>query len=310
MTDNLQFTLADASDQRASVMTPAGRRASEFTLIELLVVVAIIGILVSLLLPALARANFSANLVTCKSNLRQIAIGLTTYTIDYDGFYPEGRDDGVGTYAEGRNTSYQITNLPKYNALATYYVGRFGDYRDLTWQSKLWTCPQGDKELPAGRSHAESYYSMFFNLYHGASNRLSSPQGYRYATPQNVMRKAGNQWKMQYIQTHTFLNPIAGLNFDVLAADITRMQDTSYSPSHGLMTNHVWASAKVSNTGLDPLYWVAYGGTASVNYAFTDGSARTFETPTLRIWKRANLVNTGGFATKDNYLMPHEYGSK
>lgn len=60
-------------------------RTRGFTLIELLVVVAVIGILIAVLVPALASARASAQLQVCKSNLRQISIGMLARASDFDG---------------------------------------------------------------------------------------------------------------------------------------------------------------------------------------------------------------------------------
>jgi prepilin-type N-terminal cleavage/methylation domain-containing protein/prepilin-type processing-associated H-X9-DG protein len=59
-----------------------------FTLIELLVVVAIMGVLIAILLPALKQARDNAIRVKCASNFHQIGMGLSYYLNDNNGFIP------------------------------------------------------------------------------------------------------------------------------------------------------------------------------------------------------------------------------
>ena len=62
--------------------------AKGFTLIELLVVIAIIAILAALLLPALAAAKAKALRVQCTNNMKQLALGMLTFTVDHDNVFP------------------------------------------------------------------------------------------------------------------------------------------------------------------------------------------------------------------------------
>ncbi len=63
-----------------------------FTLVELLVVVALIGLLLGIIVPALGRAREQAAYIACRSNLKQIGIANTAYAHDYDGAIPYGPD--------------------------------------------------------------------------------------------------------------------------------------------------------------------------------------------------------------------------
>ncbi|MCM8535603.1 MAG: type II secretion system GspH family protein [Lentisphaeraceae bacterium] len=69
----------------------------KFTLIELLVVVAIIGILSSILLPALGKARARVQASVCLNNQRQISIAMISYIVDHNDYAPDdNKDDGSG----------------------------------------------------------------------------------------------------------------------------------------------------------------------------------------------------------------------
>ncbi len=63
-------------------------RKRGFTLIELLVVISIIAVLMSIMMPALARVREQAKQTSCMSNMKSLAQATMVYSSDYKGRYP------------------------------------------------------------------------------------------------------------------------------------------------------------------------------------------------------------------------------
>lgn len=116
-----------------------------FTLIELLVVIAIIGVLVSLLFPALSSTKESARGIKCKSNLKQMQAGWEIVILERKGRIPltyNSSSDQINnpTWIHTLNNVYPeapiltLDATPTFNACPTIQAnhGRIF-YAGITW---------------------------------------------------------------------------------------------------------------------------------------------------------------------------------
>jgi len=126
------------------------RRPRGFTLIELLVVVAIIALLISILLPSLAKAREQARKAVCAANLGGLGRACLTYTESNRGVFPTPLHNLNDTSALGHEASY---------------VGRTMFYRDCE-TSLTSDSLRNDGSNPRG----------FFKLLTGGEKAYMSPK--------------------------------------------------------------------------------------------------------------------------------------
>jgi len=128
-----------------------------FTLVELLFVIGIIMILASLLLPALRTARERAKGIECKGDLKQIGIGIYSYSNDSTGYIPPVYVEADATAVTDNNKVWHVTLVregylgsarPTYNY---YNVGR------PATKVNVLRCPVQDPVL------AQDYASYFLN---------------------------------------------------------------------------------------------------------------------------------------------------
>jgi prepilin-type N-terminal cleavage/methylation domain-containing protein len=254
------------------------RIAAAFTLIELLVVIAIIAILAALLLPALAAAREKARRSSCTNNLRQIGLGLASYTGDYGSYLPSWAN------WTGDDTA---VNLPDwYKGLGgAWYKGRPGDtpirlgswveslrmigtgYKDADWTdanegvdgSQYPTDAAGAPLCPAGELN-QAPHGLGYLLTTGC---LEDAKSFYCPSSSGMRRSAGSQGDHKYAYSLKHWKTAGGTQ----AATLTRgnwrtMQTTDGGNNFGEMfteSHYAYRNAPVNT------YRFADGGVPTPN---------------------------------------------
>jgi prepilin-type N-terminal cleavage/methylation domain-containing protein len=202
------FDLKMQGSHKPGGAIPPGRAA--YTLIELLVVVAIIAILASLLLPALARAKVEGKKAVCISNFHQLQLAWQLYTDDHNDRFPlndlrsvqgevESDPNWVAGWMQRQDNWLDNTN-------GTKMIKTFGGIGSYLNDVKIFKCPSDQSLAKIGGRQLPRVRSVAMNDYFGGQNGDIDPNGdptsYHYQTSANLLAHPPLENGAVFIDTH------------------------------------------------------------------------------------------------------------
>jgi type II secretory pathway pseudopilin PulG len=196
-----------------------------------LVVIAIIGVLVALLLPAIQAAREAARRSQCKNNLKQIGLGVINY-LDARRHYPASTetDTSIGDYS---HMTWTVAILPfmEEQAMFNQYKGSYIDDGDdrLIYQTymPIYTCPSDIDTVRQDRPESGPNTSIDFQpgSYRANTGRITGETGdHFWDNPQVVTESNVNyDWRGPM---HVYLHkPPSGARFSLYFESFKHIKD-------------------------------------------------------------------------------------